>query len=130
MNVKLIGSFYFEPQGYDTINGLYHNIITTEPHPENAKKVNTTAFPANVTDVFQGIYRSVWLEPNNIDNTRLRIERIPNRTYRLLWYTRERVNYEGIGFVSGDKLIGSYWEVSTGRLHITWDLSEQQLIAF
>ncbi|MFZ4751936.1 MAG: hypothetical protein ACOYLG_01215 [Chitinophagaceae bacterium] len=109
MNVKLIGSFVFMNQSYGILSGLYHNNIDTDPFPESAKRRKSEG---EITDVFAGVYNTVWLETGNKDdNTELEITRKSNGTYELRWYDAQKTYYNGIGFIHDGKLIGSYWQL-------------------
>lgn len=109
MNVKLIGSIVFINKGYGILSGVYHNNIDTEPFPESSKRKDSNM---EITDLFEGVYNTVWLETGNKDDkTELEIIKKSNGTYALKWYVANNTYYEGIGFIHDGKLIGSYWQL-------------------
>ena len=61
-------------------------------------------------DLFDGIYKTVWIERTRIDKTDLKIERQANGSYKLTWHDAKKTYYEGIGFLRTNELIGSYWQ--------------------
>jgi len=78
MAVQLIGSFVFINQGYGILSSIYHNNITSEPYPETAKRKNSQEI---YSDFFEGIYSTIWLEPNTNDKTDLEITKLQDGTY-------------------------------------------------
>ncbi len=112
INVNLIGSFVFVHQGYGILSIIYNNYVETDPYPETAKRISDSDKNPGIVDLFDGLYKTVWLEKEGIDNTDLEIIRQENGSYKLEWRsaTQKKLYYTGIGFLHNNDLIGAYWQ--------------------
>lgn len=111
MTVNLIGSFVFTAHGYDILSCIYHNTGHNEPYPEAAKRKDSHSTSEDRSDMYSGIYTTVWLESTTEDTCELKITRLSNGTYELKWYDSKKEYYRGMGFLHNDELVGAFWQL-------------------
>lgn len=103
------GAFVFRNQGHGILSSTYLNTPTPKPHPETA----ILSSKINENDPFIGKYITVWIEEDKKAVTDVLLEitshhSIP-KVYKITWAGNPEPNYEGLGMMEGDLLVGCYW---------------------
>ena len=104
------GSFIFTRQGYGILSGVYNNNIAPEPFPETAKKKRESTEANESDDLFEGTYKTIWLEDDDNPTTDLEIIRQTDGTFKLKWFDTQKNWYHGVGFIHDNKFVGTYWK--------------------
>ncbi len=107
----LIGSFVFRDEGDGCLTSKYINTFQTEPYVECSKRVESSVEGhENGNEPFVGNYLTTWIEENQkIENGTLEISKT-NSSYKLAWKNGVKDLFKGTGMLSGNLLVGTYWE--------------------
>ena len=101
--MKIIGTFYFKKTINGNIIGEYTNNKMESLSVECAQQI------IEKSDLFEGIYKSTWIEGEKSESSSLEITLQSKSKYELIWKSNSNaVLFRGNGFVVDKMLIGTY----------------------